>query len=83
MIVGIFLMEVGCVNLMILIVVVVKLGIFLVDCDGMGWVFLELFMVMFYLNGMLVIFMVIIDEKGNIGIMEMIDNIWIECFVCV
>lgn len=38
---------------------------------------------MFYLDGIFVILMVIIDEKGNIGIMEMIDNKWIEWFVCV
>ena len=49
---GTFPMEAGCVNSMIPIVVAAKLGIPLVDCDGMGRAFPELPMVTFHLNGM-------------------------------
>ncbi|HDM0541064.1 TPA: DUF917 family protein, partial [Staphylococcus aureus] len=50
----------------------------LVDCDGMGRAFPELPMVTFHLNGMSATPMAITDEKGNIGIMETIDNTWTE-----
>ena len=49
---GTFPMEAGGVNSMIPIVVAAKLGIPLVDCDGMGRAFPELPMVTFHLNGM-------------------------------
>lgn len=75
---GTFPMEAGCVNSMIPIVVAAKLGIPLVDCDGMGRAFPELPMVTFHLNGMSATPMAITDEKGNIGIMETIDNTWTE-----
>ncbi|NSN52201.1 DUF917 family protein, partial [Enterococcus faecalis] len=75
---GTFPMEAGGVNSMIPIVVAAKLGIPLVDCDGMGRAFPELPMVTFHLNGMSATPMAITDEKGNIGIMETIDNTWTE-----
>ncbi|WP_239253448.1 DUF917 domain-containing protein [Listeria ilorinensis] len=75
---GTFPMEAGGVNSMIPIVVAAQLGLPLIDCDGMGRAFPELQMVTFHLNGISSTPMAITDEKGNIGIMETIDNQWTE-----
>lgn len=75
---GTFPMEAGGVNSMIPIVVAAQLGLPLIDCDGMGRAFPELQMVTFHLNGVSSTPMAITDEKGNIGIMETIDNKWTE-----
>ncbi|MGH2123346.1 DUF917 family protein, partial [Enterococcus faecalis] len=64
---GTFRMEAGGANSMLPIVVAAKLGIALVDCDGMGRAFAELPMVTLHLNGMSATRMAISDEKGNIG----------------
>lgn len=71
-------MEAGGVNSMIPIVVAAQLGLPMVDCDGMGRAFPELQMVTFHLDGISATPMAITDEKGNIGIMETIDNKWTE-----
>ncbi|WP_146621467.1 DUF917 domain-containing protein [Enterococcus florum] len=75
---GTFPMEAGGVNSMIPIVVAAALNIPLVDCDGMGRAFPELQMTTFHLGGISAAPMAITDEKGNIGIMETIDNKWTE-----
>ncbi|WP_086350704.1 DUF917 domain-containing protein [Candidatus Enterococcus clewellii] len=75
---GTFPMEAGGVNSMIPIVVAAALGLPLVDCDGMGRAFPELQMTTFNLAGISATPMAITDEKGNIGIMETIDNKWTE-----
>ncbi|MFZ5652702.1 MAG: DUF917 domain-containing protein [Bacillota bacterium] len=70
--------EAGGVNSMIPIAVAARLGIPLVDCDGMGRAFPELQMVTFHLEGVSATPMVITDEKGNSLILETIDNHWTE-----
>jgi len=75
---GTFPMEAGGVNSMIPIVVAAKLGLPLIDCDGMGRAFPELQMVTFHLKGIPATPMAITDEKGNIGILETINNQWTE-----
>lgn len=79
---GTFPMEAGGVNSMIPIVVAAQLGLPMVDCDGMGRAFPELQMVTFHLDGISATPMAITDEKGNIGIMETIDNKWTERLAC-
>lgn len=75
---GTFPMEAGGVNSMIPIVVAAKLGLPLIDCDGMGRAFPELQMTTFHLGGVSATPMAITDEKGNIGISETINNQWTE-----
>ncbi|MGM0122827.1 hypothetical protein IGI37_000193 [Enterococcus sp. AZ194] len=75
---GTYPMEAGGVNSMIPFVVAAKLGIPLLDCDGMGRAFPELQMTTFNLGGISATPMAITDEKGNIGISETIDNKWTE-----
>lgn len=75
---GTFPMEAGGVNSMIPIVVAAQLGVPLIDCDAMGRAFPELQMVTFHLHRIPSTPMAITDEKGNIGIMETIDNKWTE-----
>lgn len=75
---GVFPIEAGGINSMIPIVVAAQLGIPMIDCDGMGRAFPELQMVTFHLNGISSTPMAITDEKGNIGIMETINNKWAE-----
>ncbi len=70
--------EAGGVNSMIPIAVAARLGIPLVDCDGMGRAFPELQMVTFHLYGVSATPMVIADEKGNTIILETINNFWTE-----
>lgn len=75
---GVFPIEAGGVNSMIPIIVAAQLNLPLIDCDGMGRAFPELQMVTFHLNGISSTPMAITDEKGNIGIIETVDNIWAE-----
>jgi len=70
--------EAGGVNSMIPIAVAARLGLPLVDCDGMGRAFPELQMLTFHLYGVSATPMVIADEKGNILILETINNNWTE-----
>lgn len=75
---GVFPIEAGGVNSMIPIIVAAQLNLPLIDCDGMGRAFPELQMVTFHLHGISSTPMAITDEKGNIGILETIDNVWAE-----
>lgn len=70
--------EEGGVNSQIPIVVAAKLGLPLVDCDGMGRAFPELQMVTFHLYGITATPMVMVDEKGNSVELDTIDNMWTE-----
>jgi hypothetical protein len=70
--------EAGGVNSMLPFAVAAKLGIPIVDCDGMGRAFPELQMVTFHLDGITTSPMVVTDEKGNSMIMETVSNTWSE-----
>lgn len=71
-------MEAGGLNSMIPIAASARLGIPLVDCDGMGRAFPELQMVTFTMGGISASPMALADEKGNSVILETISNKWTE-----
>jgi DUF917 family protein len=70
--------EVGGVNSMVPIVAASQLGLPLVDVDLMGRAFPELQMVLPTLAGLPGTPMSIADEKGNVGILDTVDNPWSE-----
>ncbi|MDN5322557.1 MAG: uncharacterized protein PWQ67_1011 [Clostridia bacterium] len=70
--------EAGGVNSMIPIAVAAKLGLPLIDCDGMGRAFPELQMVTFHLYNVSATPMMIADEKGNIVMLKTVNNVWTE-----
>ena len=70
--------EAGGVNSMLPIAACARLGLPLVDADGMGRAFPELQMVTFTLGGMSASPMALTDEKGNCVIFETITNKWTE-----
>jgi hypothetical protein len=70
--------EAGGVNSTIPIVVAARLGIPLVDCDMMGRAFPELQMVTPTLFGISATPMAMADEKGNVVLLETVDNLWTE-----
>ena len=70
--------EAGGVNSMLPIAACARLGIPLVDADGMGRAFPELQMVTFTIGGMKATPMALTDEKGNSCIFETITNKWTE-----
>ena len=70
--------EAGGVNSMHPIAACARLGLPLVDCDGMGRAFPELQMVTFTIGGMSATPMALTDEKGNSVIFETITNKWTE-----
>ncbi|MDO5594189.1 MAG: DUF917 domain-containing protein [Eubacteriales bacterium] len=70
--------EAGGVNSMLPIAACARLGLPLVDCDGMGRAFPELQMVTFTIGGMSATPMALTDEKGNSVIFETITNKWTE-----
>ena len=70
--------EAGGVNSMLPIAACARLGLPLVDCDGMGRAFPELQMVTFTIGGMSATPMALTDEKGNSVILETITNKWTE-----
>lgn len=55
-----------------------RLGLPLVDCDGMGRAFPELQMVTFTIGGVKATPMALTDEKGNSVIFETVTNKWTE-----
>lgn len=71
-------MEAGGVNSMMPIAACARLGIPLVDADGMGRAFPELQMVTFTIGGVKATPMALTDEKGNTCIFETITNKWTE-----
>lgn len=71
-------MEAGGVNSMLPIAACARLGMPLVDADGMGRAFPELQMVTFTIGGAKATPMALTDEKGNTCIFETITNQWTE-----
>lgn len=71
-------MEAGGVNSMLPIAAAARLGLPMVDCDGMGRAFPELQMVTFTIGGISATPMALTDEKGNSVIFETITNKWTE-----
>lgn len=55
-----------------------RLGLPVIDVDGMGRAFPELQMVTFYLDGISATPAIIADEKGNTALLSTIDNVWTE-----
>ncbi|AEF95324.1 protein of unknown function DUF917 [Desulfotomaculum nigrificans CO-1-SRB] len=70
--------EAGGVNSMIPLALAARLGIPVVDTDGMGRAFPELQMVTFHLHGISATPMVLCDEKGNNIMLNTVDNVWTE-----
>ncbi|MFW6139017.1 MAG: DUF917 domain-containing protein [Spirochaetota bacterium] len=70
--------EAGGINSCIPVYTAARLGLPLVDCDGMGRAFPEIPMVTFSLGGLSASPMVCCDEKGNKVVLETIDNDWVE-----
>lgn len=70
--------EAGGVNSMLPIAAAARLGLPLVDCDGMGRAFPELQMVTFTIGGGSATPMALVDEKGNSCIFRTITNKWTE-----
>lgn len=71
-------MEAGGVNSMLPIAAAARLGLPMVDCDGMGRAFPELQMVTFTIGGVNATPMALTDEKGNSVIFNTITNKWTE-----
>lgn len=72
--------EAGGLNSTIPIMVAARLGLPLVDCDGMGRAFPEVQMVTHTLHDIPATPMVLADEKGNSVLINTIDNRWAETF---
>ncbi|MBF4693365.1 DUF917 domain-containing protein [Fusibacter ferrireducens] len=70
--------EAGGVNSMLPIAACARLGIPMVDADGMGRAFPELQMVTFTIGGIKATPMALTDEKGNCAIFDTITNKWTE-----
>ncbi|MCS7145401.1 MAG: DUF917 domain-containing protein [Nitrososphaerota archaeon] len=70
--------EAGGVNSTIPLAVAARLGMPVVDCDGMGRAFPEIQMVVPHLYGVKATPMAMADEKGNFVMLETIDNFWTE-----
>jgi DUF917 family protein len=70
--------EVGGVNSTIPVAAAAALGLPLVDADGMGRAFPELQMVLPTLYGVTASPLAFADEKGNIGVLQTVDNTWTE-----
>ncbi len=70
--------EAGGVNSMLPIAACARLGLPLVDVDGMGRAFPELQMVTFTIGGVSATPMALVDEKGNSAIFRTITNKWTE-----
>ena len=70
--------EAGGVNSMLPFAAAARLGLPLVDVDGMGRAFPELQMVTFTIGGVSATPMALTDEKGNSTIIKTITNKWTE-----
>lgn len=73
--------EAGGLNSAIPFAIAARLGLPLIDADGMGRAFPELQMVTLTLFGVSATPMALADEKGNSVIINTIDNHWTERFV--
>lgn len=70
--------EVGGVNSTIPVAAAAALGLPLIDADGMGRAFPELQMVLPTLIGVTASPLALSDEKGNVAVLQTIDNSWTE-----
>jgi len=70
--------EVGGVNSTIPVAAAAALGLPLVDADGMGRAFPELQMVLPTLLGVTASPLALADEKGNVAVLQTVDNTWTE-----
>ena len=70
--------EAGGVNSLLPLALAARLGLPVIDADGMGRAFPELQMVTFYLDGVPATPMVLSDEKGNNLLLNTINNVWAE-----
>ncbi|MGG0888727.1 DUF917 domain-containing protein [Cytobacillus horneckiae] len=75
---GTFPIEAGGVNSMLPFALAARLGLPVIDVDGMGRAFPELQMVTFYLDGISATPAIIADEKGNTALLSTVDNVWTE-----
>ena len=81
-------MEAGGVNSMLPFAAAARLGLPLVDADGMGRAFPELQMVTFTIGGVSATPLALTDEKGNTSMIKTISNKWTEdiarviCMAC-
>ncbi|WP_223587583.1 DUF917 domain-containing protein [Neobacillus bataviensis] len=73
-----FPIEAGGVNSMLPFATAARLGLPVIDADGMGRAFPELQMVTFYLDGISATPGVLADEKGNTLLLSTINNVWTE-----
>ncbi|MDI3299332.1 MAG: DUF917 domain-containing protein [Bacillota bacterium] len=70
--------EAGGVNSTIPVAAAAELGLPLLDADGMGRAFPEIPMCSMHLAGVAATPMALADEKGNLEVLETIDNFWTE-----
>lgn len=70
--------EAGGVNSLLPFALAAKVGLPVVDADGMGRAFPELQMVTYYLDGINASPMVLADEKDNSIVLNAIDGVWTE-----
>jgi DUF917 family protein len=70
--------EAGGINSMIPFVTAARAGVPLVDADMMGRAYPELQMCLPTLYGVSATPMAIADDKGNVAILETVDNLWTE-----
>ena len=70
--------EVGGANSTIPMVAAARMGLPIVDGDGMGRAFPEIQMVIPTIDGIRATPMSFADEKGNTGVVDTIDNAWAE-----
>ena len=70
--------EAGGVNSLLPLALAARLGLPVVDADGMGRAFPELQMVTFHLDGVTATPMVVSDEKGNSLVLNTVTSLWAE-----
>lgn len=70
--------EIGGVNSTIPVAAAAALGLPLLDADGMGRAFPELQMVLPTMYGITASPLGVADEKGNVAVLQTIDNLWTE-----
>jgi uncharacterized protein len=73
--------EIGGFNALIPIVMAARLGLPLVDADGMGRAFPEIQMTAFTIQGVAACPLALADDRGNQTIVESADNFWAEKLV--
>lgn len=70
--------EIGGVNSLLPVAIAARLGLPIINVDGMGRAFPELQQVTFFLDGISNSPLVIADERGNTSILNTVDNHWSE-----